>query len=383
MHHWISNYQVRGNWKQEIRRISWIWGVVLAVCWFAEPLNAQDVPQTKPFLYQTKASVKAPVPIIFDTDIGGDVDDLLALGLIHTLANRKECELLAVTLSLGQGVGPAYLELINRYFGRPFIPIGTISQTLSPGGEGLYSGLTLTEFQHLGLCQSDPRDKPLVGFAPLILRKVLSEAQDGSVVLIQVGTSINLARLLDTPGDGYSPLKGRDLVAKKVKLVSIMAGVFGGKPFPESNVVANIKMAQKLINDCPVPMVFSGFEIGNAIPVPGLSLIKDYNYVKAHPVQTGYYYYAQCYYKGHMERPRPSWDLTSVLYAVRPDRSYFGISEPGTVSIDDKGFSTFKADPAGKHRYLTATFDQCAAVRELFIQLCSEPGSASGFLHGE
>ena len=40
-----------------------------------------------------------PLPIIFDTDITGDVDDVLALAMIHTLADRKACELLAVTIS--------------------------------------------------------------------------------------------------------------------------------------------------------------------------------------------------------------------------------------------------------------------------------------------
>ncbi|GEM_PF-1711723 len=35
-----------------------------------------------------------PVKIIFDTDITGDVDDVLALAICHTLADRGACELL-------------------------------------------------------------------------------------------------------------------------------------------------------------------------------------------------------------------------------------------------------------------------------------------------
>jgi len=35
-----------------------------------------------------------PVKIIFDTDITGDVDDVLALAMCHTLADRGACELL-------------------------------------------------------------------------------------------------------------------------------------------------------------------------------------------------------------------------------------------------------------------------------------------------
>ncbi len=40
-----------------------------------------------------------PVPLIFDTDIGNDCDDVLALGMIHSLQTRGECELLAVTIT--------------------------------------------------------------------------------------------------------------------------------------------------------------------------------------------------------------------------------------------------------------------------------------------
>ena len=38
-----------------------------------------------------------PVKLIFDTDLGGDCDDVLALAVIHALQSRGQCELLAVT----------------------------------------------------------------------------------------------------------------------------------------------------------------------------------------------------------------------------------------------------------------------------------------------
>jgi hypothetical protein len=39
----------------------------------------------------------APVKLIFDTDMGNDVDDVMALCMIHSLQKRGACELLAVT----------------------------------------------------------------------------------------------------------------------------------------------------------------------------------------------------------------------------------------------------------------------------------------------
>jgi hypothetical protein len=39
------------------------------------------------------------VRVIFDTDMGNDVDDALALGILHALETRGEAKLLAVTIT--------------------------------------------------------------------------------------------------------------------------------------------------------------------------------------------------------------------------------------------------------------------------------------------
>lgn len=41
----------------------------------------------------------APVKLIFDTDVGNDIDDVLAISVIHVLQSRGECELLGVTIT--------------------------------------------------------------------------------------------------------------------------------------------------------------------------------------------------------------------------------------------------------------------------------------------
>jgi inosine-uridine nucleoside N-ribohydrolase len=59
-----------------------------------------------------------------------------------------------------------------------------------------------------------------------LLRRLLAAQPDGSVTLVQVGYFSNFAALLDTPADEISPLKGVELVRRKVKLLSVMAGAF-------------------------------------------------------------------------------------------------------------------------------------------------------------
>src|SRR5690606_9657514 len=109
-----------------------------------------------------------------------------------------------------------------------------------------------------------------------LLRRVLSQAQDGSVVMIQVGFSTNLARLLDSSPDKFSPLNGMDLVRKKCKLMSIMAGQFPPAKNAEYNVRIDIPAAKKLYANWPTPIVFSGFEIGLAMKFPASRIESDF-----------------------------------------------------------------------------------------------------------
>ena len=70
---------------------------------------------------------------------------------------------------------------------------------------------------------------------------------------------------------------------------------------------------------------------------------------------------------------RPTWDLTAVLQAVRPDRGYFGLSYSGTITMDTDSITHFSEDPEGRHQYLTVTSDQIVRVRETLVQLASSP----------
>jgi len=82
--------------------------------------------------------------------------------------------------------------------------------------------------------------------------------------------------------------------------------------------------------------VFSGFEVGNAILYPHRSIEQDYHYVAHHPVAEAYKLYMK------MPYDRPTWDLTSTLYAIRKERSSFNLSPPGRVVVEDGGVTRFR-----------------------------------------
>ena len=316
------------------------------------------------------ADAAEPVRLIFDTDIGNDVDDVLAQGMIHSLQSRGACKLLAVTVTKDSDLAGPFVDAINTFYGRPDTPIGVVRPGKTPEpGKFLPMAAEKTgetfRYPHNLLSNKDAPE------AVSLLRKTLAAEPDGSVVIAQVGFSTNLARLMDSKGDDASPLNGRELIRKKVKVLSVMAGAFtaidGNNHYCEYNVVQDIANCRKLADEWPTQVVWSGFEIGIAVPYPAESIVKDYGYVADHPLAEAYRRY---------EAPphnRPTWDLTSVLYAVHPDRGYFDLSPPGRVIVEKDGFTTFEPATNGKHRYLKLTEAQRVRVVEALVQLSSQP----------
>lgn len=332
-----------------------------------EPGTKNQEPSTK----NPEPRTPNPIPLIFDTDMGNDVDDTLALGMIHALESRGHCRLIAVTSTKDNPLSAPFIDAVNTFYGRGGVPVG-----------GVRGGVTPEKGKYLGIIEITDGGKPRYPHdlqsgsdapdAVSVLRKALAAEADGSVAIAQVGFSSNLAKLLDSPADAISPLNGRDLVAKKARVLSLMFGAFkeiSGKknPHREYNVIKDIPAAKKLVAEWPGAMVFSGYEIGIAIPYPAESILRDYGYVAHHPLVESYMVY--------MPPPhcRPTWDLTSVLFAVWPDRGYFGLSEEGAVSVADDGVTTFAPVAGGKDRFLTVAPEQITRITEAFVQLCSQP----------
>ncbi len=318
-----------------------------------------------------RADAVEPVRLIFDTDICGDCDDVLALGMIHALELRGHCRLLAVTISVDHEQAAPFVDAVNTFYGRGDIPIGVVGK----GGVVEESAfLSLVEEKDADGKFRYPHDLLSRRSAPSaisILRKTLSAQPDHSVVIAQVGFSTNLARLLDSPADEYSPMTGIELVKRKVKLLSLMAGAFtpieGNRRYGEYNVVKDLASSQALAKHWPTAMLYSGFEIGIALPYPAISIERDYGYVPHHPVSEAYIK------RNPPPHNRPTWDLTSVLVAVLGDRGYFDLSPQGKVTVEADGSTRFEALPEGLHRYLILRPEQRPRVLEALVQLSSQP----------
>lgn len=311
-----------------------------------------------------------PVKIVFDTDIGNDVDDVLALSMLHALETRGECKILGITITKPDELAGPFVDAMNTFYGRPGIPIGFTHAVLTNEPSKF---LALAEVRDGGKLRY-PHTLRRSSDAPeaaWLLRRLLSREADHSVVIVQVGYFSNLAALLATPGDDLSPLPGRELVRQKVEKLSVMAGSFepvgkNGK-FHEFNVVQDLPAARKVAAEWPVPIFWSGFEIGIALPFPAVSIERDFAYVAHHPAAEAY-----CLYNPPPHE-RPTWDLTSVLYAVLPDRHYFGLSPAGRVEVEADGLTRFEPAADGRDHFLTLNESQAVRAKEALVQLASQP----------
>jgi inosine-uridine nucleoside N-ribohydrolase len=291
----------------------------------------------------------AAKPVIFDTDMGNDIDDALALAMLHALTDRAECSLIGVTLTNANPSAVPYIRMIDRFYGRGDLPVGAAIKELKGGSGDGYMAAALRAMP----AEPESRAEP----APAVLRRLLSNASE-KVVIVQTGFSTNLAALLDSPG-------GAALAKEKVALVVAMAGNFAGGE-PEYNVRVDIASAKAVFERWPTPIVFSGFEIGRALPYPAASIERDFAYALPHPIAESYRAYSKMPYN------RPTWDLTAVLEAVRPEHGYFSRSEPGAVRVESNGVTTFSAGP-GDRQYLRLDPAKTAEILAVLTLLASQP----------
>ena len=288
-------------------------------------------------------------PVIFDTDMGNDIDDALALAMLHALSDRGECELIGVTLTNAHPAAVPYIRMLNRFYGRGELPVGAAIKALKGGAGDGYMTAALGAANATNAGSAEP--------APTLLRRLLSDARE-KVVIVQTGFSTNLAALLESPG-------GAALAKEKVALVVAMAGNFAGGE-PEYNVRIDIASAKAVFERWPTPVVFSGFEIGRDLLYSAASIERDFGYARPHPIVESYRAYAK------MPYDRPTWDLTAALEAVRPEHGYFSRSEPGTVVVEPNGATRF-APGQGDRRYLRLEPSKRAGILEALALLASQP----------
>lgn len=289
--------------------------------------------------------------ILFDTDFGGDADDLGALVMLHHFVDHRECELLGILVwSTEKHVVPA-IDAVNRFYKHPHIPIGVRKGNLHTDPNN-YSRPIADRFPYKQTAESVPD-------ATELYRKILAENEDHSLTIVTVGPLKNIENLINSPADSYSSLNGAELIQKKVKEFVIMGGNFP-EGADEWNFNGNMPgVTRFVLENLTVPLTFTGFELGVQIKTG-----KVFNSIEQNtPLYVGFMHFSEhapwirSNFQGEI-LDNSTFDQTAVLYAVRQGiGTYWKRVGGGFCQADDHGGNTWIEKVPSTHSYLELTME--------------------------
>lgn len=308
--------------------------------------------------------------IIFETDLGNDIDDALALDLLYKYARSSKINLLGISVNKLGRYPAELLDIFNTWYGMPDLPISVVRDGVESVGSANDYAQVVCQMKSVdgnALFRRSVEDYGQEDYLALLessswYRKTLSQAEDSSVTIVSVGFASNLVHLLESPSDSISPLSGKELIERKVKKLVIMAGCFCDSTFHEYNVVTDIPSAQAIFHDWPTEVVASPFELGDQVVFPGEKMEQNLYYDEPHPLVEVYKAFDT------MPYDRQMWDITALVYAVEGG-SAFGISEKGVITVSDEGSTVFRASPEANRRYLYVSERQADALEEKVVRM--------------
>jgi hypothetical protein len=301
---------------------------------------AGNLASSQDLTFQTDTT--GPVPLIVDTDIFSDADDVGALATAFGLQIKGEASVIAIGVNTRLDRPSVAtnswkcVAALTHFYNSDSVPIGSDSPS---------NGTAVNTVDFVGPCSTlAPLSTPTPDTAVNVYRRALAGQEDGSVVMAGTGYFGNLSALLNSPGDAISPLSGRDLIAQKVKRLVVMAGGYPSRN-GETNLVGDPPAAQDVAGNWPTKIVWSGYEVGDAIHTGNTISSK---HPASSPVRVAYEAFvgpSNWIY---------SYDLTALYHAVRPADSLLTEAGPGTNVVSSSGGNTFTMG-SGNQYYLQLT----------------------------
>ena len=302
-----------------------------------------------------------PKKIIFDTDLGGDCDDVVALDLLLSAHKAGECDLIGVSYSYTCRTAPGCIYEILRQHGCENIPIARMD---IPADSKPYAGTYATPVVEKFGDENTPTYEN-VPEAVRFLRTLL--ACNEHVTLVVTGSMSNLCGLMASRPDDVSPLDGMALMEKSVDEVAVMGCNFWHEnamnpdpgyiaadgtlmPVCEWNIFCDIPAARYAFHNCPVPLVCSPFELGFNMFSGG----EMCRYGKGETPDS-----LSLLVHGAGEHGQHSWDPATALYGIYGARPWFYKTVKGQIVIDEQGVAHFDTLHGGRQCLI-----ECAQPRE-------------------
>ena len=284
-----------------------------------------------------------PIPVILDTDLGNDIDDLLALQMLINYERCGKVKIIGISVSKANPLAMAFTKRYYKKYGAGHPYYGYVFHGVNTG-EGNYLAKAYKSLAGNYVSQDTNETE-----AYKMMRRQLALSADTSVCIIGIGPLTNLARLLDSPADEYSSLTGVELVRQKVRRLDFMGGDYNAHSSAEWNILQDSVASRKVIKSWPTLMVASGFEIGNKVRYPASSVVSDFD--ASHPLRVGYENFMRMPYN------RPCWDLIPIINLVEHNSNMLRESENGRIILDDKCRTRFNTDYRGNCRIVSLTTD--------------------------
>ncbi|KAF6834466.1 inosine/uridine-preferring nucleoside hydrolase [Colletotrichum plurivorum] len=298
--------------------------------------------------------------LIVDTDIFSDCDDAAALLLA---AKSPDVNLLGVNINSQSSYSVLAVSAILNHYDLPDVPVGArrplndvpfFDNWNKVSGE--FASKLATHWPK-SLANAEEAWDPVT-----LYRKLLAEAEDGSVTIASIGFLHNLSGLLNSTADSHSDLSGPELVEAKVRELVVMGGDFpsgyewnfwGDDPYTTAHVIHSWKGS----------IVYSGSQVARST-YSGGPLMEDGP--RTDPVRAAYILYM--YYQ-----PRLSFDPIAMLYAIKGLDKYFRYeNENGynTIQLDEEdgrvGSNVWVFDEAVTNQHwLNLTIDGAELGKEL------------------
>lgn len=212
----------------------------------------------------------------------------------------------------------------------------------------------LSAYAHKYLCNEDAEN------AVRLYRRLLANAKE-KLEIIEIGYLQAFVALLESGPDDISEKTGKELVKEKVQKMWVMAGKWDKDGERENNFCRNARSrvaGAYFCENCPVPVTFLGWEVGDTV-ITGGNLSKN-----------DWLYEALCDHGSF--NGRSSWDPMLVLLALIGDENKAGYDVvTGWANVDlETGANTFTKDENGLHQFVVKKYDDmyyANAINELII----------------
>jgi len=264
--------------------------------------------------------------VVLDTDIGSDVDDALALGV---LLGSSTVDDLAVTTVYGDTLLRARLAgRLAELAGRRLTVVAGEPETMS-GKPVWWAG-------HEGAGYDDLESVPVARSTAVDFLVNTVAARPGEVDVVAVGPLTNIARAIVASTD----------FAAQVRHLYVMGGRFDGAGKPEHNVASDIDAARAVFSSA-IPCTVTGLDVTtrvriHAAEVDRIAAAGEFGAALKRQIRTWWQFTGEAGNVPH--------DPLAVLTLLEPDAFEYAT---GTIHIGPDGTSTLRAGD-GPARVATA-----------------------------